>query len=95
MSKIKYTRLKNRRYFYVFTYRNLLNTLIFLGICNLIFLGVGIYLFFTRGMHSYYATSGYTNPEQLTPVNEPNFSSQALLPDDIPSDENPDITLLR
>lgn len=95
MSKIKYTRLKNKRYFYVFSYRNLLNTLIFLGICNLIFLGISSYLYFTRGMHSYYATSGYTNPEQLTPINGPNYSSQALLPDDIPNDESPDMTLLR
>ena len=95
MSQLKYVRLKNRRYFYVISYRNILNTLIFSGICNLIFLGVATYLFYTRGMHTYYATSGYTNPEQLTAISGPNYSSKALLPDDIPSDEGPDKTLIR
>jgi hypothetical protein len=95
MTQLKYTRLKNKRYFYVISYRNILNTLIFSGICNLIFLGVATYLFFTRGMHTYYASSGYSNPEQLTPINGPNYSATPLLPNDIPGDEGPDKTLIR
>jgi intracellular multiplication protein IcmM len=95
MSKNKFLKIKNKRYFYVFSYRNILNTLIFLGICNLIFLGVATFLFFTRGMHTYFATSGYSNPQQLTPIDGPNYSSQPLLQDDIPSDEGPDMSLLR
>lgn len=95
MGKLKYERIKQKRYFYVNFYRNILNTLIFSGICNLIFLGIATYLFMTRGMHTYFATSGYTNPEQLIPITGPNYSSQALLPDDIPVDAGPDMTLIR
>ena len=95
MAKLKYLRLKNKRYFFVFSYRNILNSLIFLGICNLIFLGVATFLFFNRGQHIYFATSGLTNPVQLAPMNGPNYSSVPILEDDIPSDEQPDITLLR
>ena len=95
MSKLKYFRIKQKRYFYVIFYRNILNTLIFSGICNLIFLGVATYLFLNRGEHTFFATSGYTNPEQLTPVNGPNYADHALLADDIPIDDGPDTTLIR
>ena len=95
MSKSKFFDSINRRYFYVVSYRLILNGLILFNICNLIFLGVATFLFFNRGLHTYFATSGLTNPVQLTPMSGPNYSSVPILEDDIPSDEEPDITLLR
>jgi hypothetical protein len=94
MSKFKYFDLINRRYFFVVSYRLILNGLILFNICNLIFLGMVSYLFFTRGLHVYYATSGDASPIQLTPLASPNYTSKPLLPDDIPGEEGPDINLL-
>jgi len=95
MSRLKFFKIRQTRYFYVFTYRNLLNTLIFLIICNLIFLGIATHLYATRGLHTFFATSGYTNPSQLVPYVKPNYASLPLLQDDNLKDINPDINLLR
>ena len=95
MSKSKFFDSINRRYFYVVSYRLILNGLILFNICNLIFLGVVSYLFYTRGQHVYYATSGESSPLQLTPLFSPNYSSKPLLPDDVIVDVGPDINLLK
>jgi hypothetical protein len=95
MSTGRFFELINRRYFFVISYRLILNGLILCNICNLIFLGVVSYLFYTRGQHVYYATSGESSPLQLTPLFSPNYSSKPLLPDDVSVDLGPDINLLK
>lgn len=94
MAQNKYTEIKAKRFFYILSYRMVLNTLLFSVVCNLIFLGMATYLFFNRGGQAYYATNGITNPEQLKPMNSPNYTSKPLLADDIPGDNEPTMNRL-
>lgn len=94
MSTGKFFDKINQRYFYIVSYRLILKGLILFNICNLIFLGTASFLFYNRAQHVYYATSGDSNPLQLTALDAPNYTATPLLADDIPGDAGPNINLL-
>ena len=95
MSANKFFNRINRRYFFVVSYRYILNGLILFNICNLIFFVIVSFLFFNRGQHVYYATSGDSSPLQLTPLASPNYGVTPLLGDDLPGYPGPNINLLK
>ncbi|WP_367606363.1 phosphoesterase [Legionella sp. W05-934-2] len=79
MSKEAWYRKLESIQFYIVTFRRLSGFLLVSFIVNVIF-GVLIYFkYFHQGDHVYYATNGIVSPEKLTPRDEPNFSSEALL----------------
>lgn len=89
MTSYKYDEIKSKRYFYVISYRMVLNALLFSAAGNVIFLSVASYLFYNRGAQAYYSTNGISNPEQLRPMSTRNYSSTPLLADDVQSDTEP------
>ena len=85
----KYENKKNLRFFYIYNYRRLIKGLWFSLILNVILFTLISYIYFSEAQPNYYSTNGATNPEILRSMNTPNYSSQALLPDDIPADTEP------
>ncbi len=86
---LKFENKKNLRYFYVYNYRRVLKLLMFSLIGNVLLFVLISYVYFNESRPNYYGTNGATNPVLLKSMTTPNYSSQALLPDDIPADAKP------
>ncbi|KTD21065.1 type IVB secretion system protein IcmM/DotJ [Legionella londiniensis] len=83
MSRRAWQIIKNSKGFYVRTYRSSIRVLVISIFLNLI-LGVLIYYtYFSRPEPDFYATNGVTPPVQLTPLDQPNYTSEPLLPDEV------------
>jgi intracellular multiplication protein IcmM len=88
MSRETWRLIKQSKRFYVNTFRMSGNALFFSMIINLI-LGLAIYyLYFNQPEHDFYSTNGVTAPIMLTPLDAPNDTSVALLPDDPENDDD-------
>jgi intracellular multiplication protein IcmM len=82
MSRGIWNKVKKSKFFYVKIYRRLLLFIIIFQIINVaLFLSI-CYVYLNRPERVYYATSGITLPIQLTALERPNYSSEALLPPD-------------
>lgn len=82
MSHEKWNLIKKRKGFYIALYRHLGSVLVIFIALNLI-LGLCVAkAYFGRPEHQFYATNGVSNPLELTPMDEANMTSVALLPDD-------------
>lgn len=86
---LKFENKKNMRYFYVYNYRRVLKLLLFSLILNVLLFVLISYVYFNEPPPDYYSTNGATNPVLLRSITTPNYSSQPLLPDDIPADAEP------
>ncbi len=89
MTSTTYEQRKLGRYFYVLNYRKLGRVLIYSMLVNIILFFLISFVYFHERSPNYYSTNGASNPVQLTAISAPNYSSQALLPDDIPADAEP------
>ena len=89
MTSVTFEQRKLARYFYVLNYRKIGMVLIYSMLLNIILFFLISFVYFHEGIPNYYSTNGASNPVQLTAISTPNFSSRALLPDDIPADSKP------
>lgn len=87
MSRENWRIIKNKKMFYVTSYRRSCSILLFSLVFNMLLLTFIILSYASRGMPDFYATSGIIPPIQLAPLTSPNFSSEALLPPDPPDEE--------
>lgn len=87
MSRERWAVIKNNKSFHVNIFRRgLVSLIISLGLSCI--LGILLfYVYLSRPERDFYATSGVTPPIKLTPMLNPNMSSQALLPPDPPTDD--------
>lgn len=82
MSRQLWQDIIHRKFFYVQTYRRTLTALFISLVLNAV-LGLGMYVaYLFQPARDFYATSGVTQPLQLTPRLTPNESSTALLAPD-------------
>lgn len=88
MSKLVWQRIKLSKRFYVRTYRKLGGVLLSSVIVNLLLGFAIIYVKSKMPEPDYYSTYGEVPPVKLTALDGPNYSSQALLPDDRQYDDN-------
>lgn len=87
MSRGNWNRIKQSKFFYVQIYRKVITVIVVSQAINVI-LCLGItYFYFNQPDRTFYATSGITPPIELTPMNKPNYSAEALLPPDPVNDE--------
>ncbi|GGI89926.1 type IVB secretion system protein IcmM/DotJ [Legionella impletisoli] len=88
MSRGTWEIVKQSKRFYVMTYRKTGTALLFSAALNVL-LGAGIYYtYFHQPERDFYATNGITPPVELTPLDEPNYTSDALLASDPVNDTN-------
>ncbi|WP_133129392.1 type IVB secretion system protein IcmM/DotJ [Legionella yabuuchiae] len=88
MSRGTWDAIKRSKRFYVITYRNAGTALFFSSALNVL-LGTGIYYtYFHQPERNFYATNGIAPPVELTPLDEPNYTSDALLASDPENDTN-------
>lgn len=82
MSRSAWTLIKNAKHFYVHTYRRAATFLIYSAALNVL-LGIGIYyVHMNQPVRNFYASDGVTPPVMLTPLDEPNNTSEPLLASD-------------
>jgi intracellular multiplication protein IcmM len=93
MSIGKYQNQKNSRYFYVRSYRLAVQLILILNVLNLILFLMAGHFFYQQPERGYYSSNGVTFPVKLSPLRQPNYESQALLPDDIPMEKAVDFKL--
>lgn len=87
MSRGNWNRIKQSKFFYVQIYRKVITAITASQVINVILcLGV-IYVYFNQPARTFYATSGITPPIELTPMDTPNYSAEALLPPDPVNEE--------
>lgn len=87
MSRGNWNKIKQSKFFYVQIYRKVITAIVVSQAINVI-LCLGItYFYFNKPDRTFYATSGITPPIELTPMNKPNYSAEALLPPDPVNDE--------
>jgi len=89
MTSTKFEQRKLGRYFHVLNYRKIGKVLIYSMLLNIILFFLISFVYFHEVSPNYYSTNGASNPVQLTGISAPNYSSRALLPDDIPADAEP------
>ena len=89
MTSISFEQRKLGRYFYVINSRKMGMVLIYSMLLNIILFFLISFVYFHEASPNFYSTNGASNPVQLTAISAPNYSSQALLPDDIPADAEP------
>ncbi|MFC3908493.1 type IVB secretion system protein IcmM/DotJ [Legionella dresdenensis] len=88
MSRGAWERIKLSKSFYVKTYRSAINLLMISVITNCVLLLLIIYFHSTMPERTYYASNGITAPVKLRAMLQANESAQALLPPDIPKDDD-------
>jgi intracellular multiplication protein IcmM len=91
-----WNKIKKSKGFYVITYRWLLKAMMISLALNVLLIGGIILASLNLPGRHYYATNGAIalmaiKPMELTPLDKPNYSSQALLPPD-PPDEGTGLT---
>lgn len=91
MSIGKYQEEKNKRYFYVQSFRMVVNFFLVFSVLNVLFFLMVVYFYYAHPQREYYSSNGVTFPVKLTPLKEPNYLKKALLPDDIPKEKLPDV----
>lgn len=80
MSVQKLRSQKERKHFFRNSFRNVLWLIYASLFLNILFI-IGIYqVIINREEPDYYATSGIKPPIKLSPMSQPNYSSEALLP---------------
>jgi len=82
MSRGKWARIKQSKFFHVRFYRKLSSWLILSILLNVVLCFGVMYSYLTRPIRTYYATDGVTAPIMLNGMAQPNMSTQALLPPD-------------
>jgi intracellular multiplication protein IcmM len=87
MSRGKWNRIKQSKFFYVRIYRKVSTWLILSLLLNVLLCFSLIYSYLHKPIRTYYATSGITSPIELNALDAPNQTSEALLPPD-PISEN-------
>ncbi len=82
MAITRYEEAKNKRYFYVKSFR-LIGRMIFISmVLNVLIIMVMADIFFGQPSPKYYGTNGSSNPVQLNSMESPNHSSVPLLSDE-------------
>lgn len=86
MSREAWRLISQSKRFYIMTYRRVGSILLLSVSLNLV-LGLLIHrAYFHLPERHIYATNGATPPEELVPMDEPNYSSSPLLANDLPGD---------
>ena len=86
MSVKTWNLIKRSKQFYISTYRKVETIIVFSVIINLGLVAGIIYSYAVRPEPDYYATYGESAPVPLIAMDEPNYSSNALLADDTNQD---------
>ena len=90
MGRIVWNTIKQSKNFYVRTYR-LTGSLLALSFSTTLLLITGIiYTFINISPIDFYATNSEHHPITLQPMDQPNYSAQALLGDEIETDRKPE-----
>lgn len=92
MGRSTWNTIKHSKFFYIRTYRTLIQCVLISVAVNVLLCIAVIYAWRHQPETTFYATSGETPPIQLTAMNAPNNTSEALLPPD-PVDES-DVRLI-
>lgn len=82
MSRGKWNRIKQSKFFYVRYYRKMSAWLILSIILNVVLCFGLIYSYLNKPTRTFYATDGVTPPILINPLAQANQSSEALLPPD-------------
>ena len=89
MSRGAWSKIKQSKFFYVYTYRKVLTFIIASAIMNTVLCVAISYSYFHRPERAFYSTSGVVAPVKLTPMDTPNYSAEAKLPPDpVNEDDN-------
>ena len=86
MAAEAWSKIINSKSFYIRTYRVAMKSLIISLLINFLLSLAIYYLYFHQPERDFYATSGIIPPVQLTPRDQPNFSTIPLLEADPPND---------
>ena len=93
LSRGAWNKIKQSNLFYVRTFRWIESALVY-SVALSVILSMAVYhVYFSRNAPDFYATSGVTEPVQLTSMNEPNYSSYPLLANEQNTDDNTRSTL--
>lgn len=87
MSRASWHETMRSKSFDIVYYRRLTRLVVVSFLLNAALCYLAVHLFLSRPEPIYYSTNGATPPVQLTPLDEPNDSSVALLPSDTASRE--------
>ena len=79
MSRAAWNLMKNSKGFYVRTYRKTGVALVCSAALNLLFILAIYHFYFNLPERDFFATNGITAPTELTPLDEPNYTSVPLL----------------
>lgn len=79
---MNYDSVKNRKRFYVHSYRRAIRILLISLLLNGLFVAGIYYKYITRPERDFYASDGITAPIQLNSLMQANNSTSALLPPD-------------
>lgn len=88
MGRYTWDLIKQSKGFYVNTFRWTEKSMFISVALNLILGLLLYYVYFNQPESDFYATYGETPPVALTPMDEPNYSSTALLANDTGNDSN-------
>ena len=87
MSREKWKLIRQRKGFYIGTFRRIGSILVISMSLNLI-LGLSvIYVYMHKPENKFYATNGATPPNEVVPMDQPNLTSSPLLANDPVNDE--------
>ena len=86
MNRDTWDLIKSSKNFYVNVYRHGLVALIISLVLSCICVLLLFYIYLTEPERNFYATSGIAPPIQLQPLEAPNYSPNALLPPDPPTE---------
>jgi intracellular multiplication protein IcmM len=91
MSRGNWNRIKQSKLFYVQSYRKVMTLILVSQVINVILCLLITYFHLHQPARTFYATSGVTSPIQLSPIDTPNYSAEALLPPDPINDDGPKV----
>lgn len=87
MSRDKWKLIRQRKGFYVGTFRRIGSILVISTSLNLVLGLIVIQVYLHKPESKFYATNGTTAPDRLVPMDEPNLTSSPLLANDPVNDE--------
>ena len=82
MAITRFEEAKNKRYFYVSSFRKLGQIIVLSMALNVVIIMAMAYIFFHQPSPKYYSTNGISYPIQLKSMGHPNHSSVAMLSDE-------------
>ena len=88
MSRGSLALIRQSKRFYISTFRRGARFLVISAVINFLLIVAIGFAYFSQGEHDFYTTSGVMPPDLLKALDEPNYSSTPLLPNDPENDDD-------